>query len=362
MSEYDLLKKKYRVQLVPCEICHSHNTKHFHARGRSEEPGTYGNVPVRVCNHCGHLMINPRYEDGFYKEYYELMYREVAFGSEKPSATYLAQQKDRGKAVLDYFKKFITTRGVMLDHGCASGCTMQGWVEEGWCCFGGDPHRPSVELGNSLGFNVKIGAGEELPFKDQSFDLVLSLGSLEHSYDINATMMEINRTLNNEGYLVIRWRSNVIYGSPLEYFNHNHNRFFSPKTFKLLLLKFGFEIVNESDEKHEGWDSYSYLIARKSSEAIDQRRIDELIKSGICENSDALITNKQKTCAVYYRRSKQFKDIFDKRNGEATKIMEDVKKQSLDWGFLGGDPKQAVDRSYMEATAFIFEYESGLVT
>ena len=43
--------------------------------------------------------------------------------------------------------------GTMLDHGCASGGTMLGWLEKGWNCKGLDPHKPSVEAG------IKNGTG-----------------------------------------------------------------------------------------------------------------------------------------------------------------------------------------------------------
>ena len=45
------------------------------------------------------------------------------------------------------------------------------------------------------------------------FDVVLSLGSLEHSYDIRKSMKELVRTLKINGYLIIRWRSNNLIGS-----------------------------------------------------------------------------------------------------------------------------------------------------
>ena len=79
----------------------------------------------------------------------------------------------------------------MLDHGCASGSTMIPWLKKGWDAHGIDPHKPSVNLGKKNNLKIQLASGEKLPFNKHSFDVVLSLGSLEHSYDIRATLKEI---------------------------------------------------------------------------------------------------------------------------------------------------------------------------
>ena len=77
-----------------------------------------------------------------------------------------------------------------------------------------------------MGLDIKIGTGESLPFNDSSFDLVLSLGSLEHSYNLKKSLAEIHRTLKANGHLVIRWRSSyfwlssrILQSQPLPFFH-----------------------------------------------------------------------------------------------------------------------------------------------
>ena len=94
MTNLDALKTKYEMRQIPCEICGSEHSHMFQKYGRISEPGIYGNMPVTICHDCGFKMQNPRFEDGFYKNYYEAMY-EIAFGAEKPSAEYI-EQKERG--------------------------------------------------------------------------------------------------------------------------------------------------------------------------------------------------------------------------------------------------------------------------
>lgn len=361
MTEYVSLQSKYRKVVVPCEICGSSNSALLQQNGRCAEPGIYGEVPIRICRQCGFKMLNPRFEDAFYQEYYEQMYREVAFGAARPSEEYIAQQRRRGAGVLAYVEQQGVRPGRLLDHGCASGCTMLAWQDAGWDCHGVDPHRPSVETGIQLGLNVKVGAGEYLPFEDNMFDAILSLGSLEHVYDLRAAMLEARRVLKVGGLLIIRWRSNEIFASPLEYYNHNHYRFFTPATWFLALAKYGFEIVASEDRKLEGWASYSYLLARKLAELPDPGAIDGLVRAGRGDDAEAEIASLKAVRDGYFDRCSRFLALHDELGGNAEAVMKAVDERGLRWAFLGGEPQTVVARSRMEALRYLEQYRGGQV-
>ena len=353
MKSYSDLQKKFEKIHRNCELCGSSKSKIFQRIGRSEDPGTYGDVGITICLNCGHKMLNPRFEDNFYKAYYDEMYREVAFGDITPSDLYIEQQKKRGAGVLSFIKKNKISCGKMLDHGCASGCTMIPWIEENWNCYGIDPHRPSVEMGKRLGLNIKIASGEKLPFKDGTFKLVLSLGSLEHSYDFEASMKEIYRVLEKNGFMMIRWRSNEIFGSPLEYYNHNHYRFFTPETWKIALKKFGFQIVKKTSIKLEGWQSYSYLLVKKINKLPSTKEINNFISKTNLNNSKIELNKIVDLRKSYFDRSQMFINIYKENNGDYYKIMHSIKSKKLFWFFLGGEPQEILKRSYMEAKKYV---------
>ena len=361
MNSYSNLKEKYKKIIRNCELCESSNSKVFQKLGRSEEPGVYGNVRITICLDCGFKMLNPRFEDDFYIEYYNKMYREIAFGDIKPSTSYINEQKRRGKGVLNFVTSNDIKVGKMLDHGCASGCTMIPWINEGWQCHGIDPHRPSVQLGNELGLKIKIASGEKLPFKDNSFDLVLSLGSLEHSYDFEASMIEIRRVLKNNGYLMIRWRSDKIFGSPLEYYNHNHYRFFTPNTWRIAIKKFGFTIINYTDEKLEGWESYSYLLVKKVETVPNLKDIKKFINNKKINNANEELKKIKEIRDCYYKRSKSFIDIYKVSDGNYNKILESIEIKKLSWNFLGGDLNQVLQRSFLEAKKYTLLYQENKI-
>lgn len=357
------LKESYEKAEIPCEICGSSDLEMFQKRGRTAEPGVYGDMPIMICKCCGFKMQNPRYEDDFYKEYYDIMYREVAFGATRPSDEYVEQQKDRGKKVMNFAHKHGVTTGKMLDHGCASGATMLGWIEEGWEAVGIDPHRPSVEEAKSMGLNVQVGAGESLPFDNNEFDLLLSLGSFEHSYNLKASMTEAHRVLKTGGKLVIRWRSNEIFGSPLEYYNHNHYRFFTRETWILCLKINGFDVDVMSDERVEGWDSYEYIIATKTVDDLASINRDEILKEHDVDDYQAelkLITDIRDN---YYASCKKFIALHEQYKDDPEGLVTHMRsgQEGFKWGWLGGHAKDVVARSLKEANLYIGEYDAGRV-
>jgi len=334
----------------------------FQEYGRVAEPGAYGQVPIAICSWCGFKMQNPRFEDSFYTHYYRVMYRSVAFGAKKPSSEYIAQQRDRGLKLLDFLKRQTKhiEPGKMLDHGCASGATMIGWRDAGWDVCGIDPHQPSVDEAKAIGLDVRLGVGESLPFADGSFDLVLSLGSTEHSYNLDSTMREIYRVIKPGGKLIIRWRSNDIFGSPLEYYNHNHYRFFTRNSWNLCLKRYGFRVDVLSDERVEGWDSYEYIVASKSGFVVK-----DLI--GLFENQETddpqlelkKIDDIRKS---YYERCKRFISVYAAFECRPDELVNHLRRNpDLKWGWLGGAPDVVTARSFKEANWYITEYEAGRV-
>lgn len=362
MTSLEALKEKYQKVLVPCEICGSEHMHLFQQYGRTAEPGVYGDMPTTICNNCGFKMQNPRFEDNFYIEYYEAMYRAVAFGAEKPSDEYIAQQKDRGRKVLEFMKHNDKTvkPGKMLDHGCASGATMLGWQDDGWDVYGIDPHRPSVEEAKLMELDVRVGAGEDLPFEDNEFDLVLSLGSTEHSYNLELTMREMNRVLKVGGKLIIRWRSNDIFGSPLEYYNHNHYRFFTRNSWVLCLKRYGFSTDLMTDERVEGWDSYEYIIATKTGLVI--KELNGFLDGETIDNTQEELKKIVDIRNGYYERCKRFIDLHAQYGHKLEELITRVRAYpDLKWGWLGGEPAEVVARSLKEAQLYIIEYEADRV-
>lgn len=93
----------------------------------------------------------------------------------------------------------------VLDLGCAGGFMAEALDERGAIVTAIDPAKEAIaaarahakQIGRSI--NYEIGVGEELPYKDQSFDAVVCVDVLEHVADLQKVIGEIARVLQPNG-------------------------------------------------------------------------------------------------------------------------------------------------------------------
>ena len=356
INDYKSLREAFHAHEIPCELCGYSELKTLQYRGRIRQAGEYGPVPISICTRCGFTFQNPRFEDSFYKEYYKHIYREVAFGSSKPSEEYIETQSVRGANVLAYLQRYISEPGIMLDHGCASGATMIPFRDSGWLAIGIDPHEPSVETGISqLGLDIRVGGGESLPFESSYFDVIVSLGSLEHVYKFSKSMAEIRRVLKDNGLIFIRWRSNFLWGSPYEYYNHNHYRFFTPKTWRLALESFGFSVVETTFEEIEGNTGAAYTIARKLSGGMV--KVQDLVADRMSDDAQKVIDDLNAYKRDFSIRCREFIEFVDSVERDPVAVKQGVDGGSVNYKLLLGDPVWTVPRAILEAERYEAEFQ-----
>ncbi len=338
----NLGQKKFKKKIIRCEICEGKKFLTLQNIGRIGVPGVYGLYNIMICKKCSFKFANPRYVDDFYLKYYKKNYRKIAFGNFKPSKYYVKNQIFRGKSILKHFQNKIKV-GTMLDHGCASGATMMAWRNAGWKTYGIDPHIPSVNYGiKKYNLNIKPNFGEKLDFEENFFDLILSLGSLEHSYDIDKTLKEIRRVLKVNGKIIIRWRSDKLIGSPLEYYNHNHYRFFTKKTLKNILAKYGLKVIHNYALPLEGYTSFRYVLAKKTSASkIKMENLNNVYKSEIIKHKNYI--SKYHQICLKIKELKKKKERFNEENF--------VKKFNIK--LLAIQRKKAVKRFFMESSRYL---------
>lgn len=342
--KYSLGKKHFQAQNRKCESCKSQQTILFQNCGKiGNKPGIYGYLPIRICKICSLKFISPRPSNTFYKKFFKLDYGASYYGSKfKPNKNHIKFQILRGNLVFRYFKKFIKKNEKILDHGCSTGLTMIPWNKNGYSINGIDPHKPSVNFGKQkYGLQIDFAFGEKLPYSNKSYDSVISLGSLEHCFDIDKSLKEIYRILNFNGKLFIRWRSDKLIGSPIEYFGYNTLKFLNRDTWEFILNKNNFSVKKFINTKVEGYDSFEYIIAEKKK-SVRKKKKKKIYLNQI---------NKHKKHIQYYKKLclKIDNENLHKKNILIKKKF--IKKNKI--GLMNIGKKKSIDRFFNETQYFL---------
>ena len=352
----------YKQINLDCEICERDDFTPILCKGKIGKTGQYGPINIVQCNHCGHVMVNPRFEKQFYIDFYKEFYKDnVAYlGDGKPQEELIDRQKERAGRCETYLSNnFNITPGRMLDLGCAYGATMIPFMDKGWDVRGIDPEEASVEFGKKeLGVSVDYGFAEELPYPDDSFDLVISLGALEHVHDFPAAMKELQRTVNFGGYLFIRMRHNRPWGNIWEYYNRNHYRFFSGHTHKLAVIRYGFEVVEYTDQQIEGRTGDRYLLCRNVAQP-SLENVELAIANGMCDTPEKLCSYLREHNEEQKKRVSGLLELERECKGSLLKMYDEINSGRFSYPLLYCcvGPEDAVSRALVEARAFLRECE-----
>lgn len=165
----------------------------------------------------------------------------------------------RNKALPGLFEK----GQLVLDLGCGDGVVAQ-YLEKniGVKVIGADFSQEALKIAQSKGVETKlINAEENLPFKDESFDVVFWGDNIEHLFNPMDVAKEIKRVLKKGGKLILStpnsgyWRYRLYYllkGSladtefnGLKRWDWTHIRLFNTKILKEFLKEAGFSNINK---------------------------------------------------------------------------------------------------------------------
>src|SRR5512133_3624477 len=112
----------------------------------------------------------------------------------------------------DYFSRVLQHKrdsgqvfSTVLDIGCGGGFLSEEFAGAGYAVTGVDPAAESIEAArkhaaaNELPIDYETASGEDLPFPDGRFDIVLCCDVLEHVNDVGRVIAEIARVLKPGG-------------------------------------------------------------------------------------------------------------------------------------------------------------------
>lgn len=219
-----------------------------------EAPAAEGSAvwPVVICRRCGmaKLALTPTVSEAYPPSYYGSASKKFLPGFESLShvppvltrqAEHLAETLARSHG--------RTPR--VLDVGCGRGYYLKRKLRAGWFCAGIDiPGSPLPEGGDGL--DCRSGDASQLPWADDSFDLVVINHVLEHVSNPALACSEASRVLSKGGVLYVgvpnfgSWQRRMFGRNwfPLEIPRHLHH--FTPQTLSILVSSAGFQLKDFS--------------------------------------------------------------------------------------------------------------------
>lgn len=175
-----------------------------------------------------------------------------------------------------YLKELFTGIGgtSLLDVGCADGTTTRQLekIVPGAKIVGIDYYKKTIDFAKKKKGEIKFVHGDvhNLSFKDNSFEIVTAIETLEHLQDPKKALQEIYRILKPKGYLIIgqdtnsllfriiwfvwtKWRGSV--------WKNSHINCMKPKDLANALKKQGFKVEKS---KIVNFGMEVFIIARKT--------------------------------------------------------------------------------------------------
>lgn len=119
----------------------------------------------------------------------------------EPSYVWRAGQQRRLEMILSGAGKRV--QGQVLENGCGVGMYVEKLAEEGGQVHGLEFDYERAAEAAQLSSLISNAAGEQLPYSDNSFDLILSHEVIEHVSDDRQAMAEMVRTLKPGGRLTL---------------------------------------------------------------------------------------------------------------------------------------------------------------
>ena len=163
---------------------------------------------------------------------------------------------------LKIIKKYVKGK-IVLDVGCGTGLVMKEILADSKKVYGIDFSEGMLIKAREKNLTVSKADGANIPFNDDSFDVVYSVRVLPHIPNVTKVLREIKRVVKKDGLLILEFYSPY----NLKFLTNNIRDFFFNRAYTKYhtlneiksILPGGLEIVNIASIKSK----YKILVLRK---------------------------------------------------------------------------------------------------
>ena len=172
------------------------------------------------------------------------------------SNTYFKNRDHLDVQHAQYIKSFLEKYSLskVLDVGCGTGRLVKFLDQHGFSAQGCEPEIAALKIAQRINSSksIKKAPATSLPYKANSFDLIISASVIEHltKKEVRKFLEEAKRVLKPHGYIFIitpNFSSPFRYIKKEQWFAYSdptHINFFSRKSIRQLLTSSGFHNIN----------------------------------------------------------------------------------------------------------------------
>jgi len=208
---------------------------------------TQNHCTIVRCNNCGFVYVNPRPEDGAYKE----LYTDYLPDRMENPLDWKAYMERVYKFTADLIEARITSKGRFMDIGCGFGFFVEVMRDRGWKASGVDISHTAVSYARERGLDVDLGLISDSNHVEGTFDAITMFYVLEHVTSPVETLKEVLGLLRPGGLLVLRLPHTTPIVRMLDLLHINNNLYdppfhlsdFSPDTINRMLAMVGYREV-----------------------------------------------------------------------------------------------------------------------